>query len=30
VLGITSLKWNGLWVMPSSSYTLTKFTSAEP
>ena len=28
VLGITSLKWNGLWVMPSSSYTLTKFTSA--
>ncbi len=28
VLGITSLKWNGLWVMPVSGYTLTKFTSA--
>ena len=30
VLGITSLKWNGLWVMPVSGYTLTKFTSATP
>ena len=28
VLGITSLKWNGLWVMPVSGYTLTKYTSA--
>ena len=28
VLGITALKWNGLWTMPISGHTLTKFTSA--